>query len=163
MSFTQPTKVPPAYEDVYVQEGIDARLVWTYSVTDRNELRENAVRWDTVIPQLALKGENRKNLFVEKRDGTRIKLPTVPSYLTGRISIENQATLVINNVKTTDDNFYLCLLERDSFSNPFVLNLIRLTVISKKIRFFFSLQLRIETDPGARFISNSYCTQFYTD
>ena len=106
MSFTQPTEVPPAYKDVYVQEGSDAKLVWTYSVTNRDELDLNsAVRWSTIFPQLTLDRGNRKNMIVEKRDGTRRNLRTIPSYLTGRVGIENPATLVISKVKTADDNF----------------------------------------------------------
>ena len=132
MSFTQPTKVPPAYEDVYIQEGGDAKLMWNYSVTNRNELHEQrAVIWSTFIPQLTLDASNRKGLIVEKRDGTRQNLGTIPPYLTGRISIEDPATLVISNVKTTDDNFYQCLLTITSLVAPTVSRLIRLTVISK--------------------------------
>ena len=130
VSFTKPTEVPPAYEDVYVQEGRDARLVWTYSVTNRNELDLNrAIRWATYIPQLTLGGVNRKGLIIEKRDRTRLSLPSIPSYLTGRVSIEDPATLVINNVKTTDDNFYECQLATTALT--FVSRLIKLTVISK--------------------------------
>ena len=132
MSFIQPTKVPPAYEDVYVQEGSDTKLVWTYSVTNRNELDQNiAVRWSTYIPRLTLNVANKKRLIVEKRDQTRLSLGTIPPYLTGRISIENPATLVISNVKTTDDNYYECTLTTTSLDNPTVSRLIKLTVISK--------------------------------
>ena len=132
VSFTQPTKVPPAYKDVYVQEGSDAKLVWTYSVGSTDELQLNrAVRWSTFIPQLTSDGANNRGLIVERRDGTRQNLGTIPPYLTGRISIEDPATLVISNVKTTDDNFYQCVLETTSLFNPLVIRLIRLTVISK--------------------------------
>ena len=138
MSFTRPTKAPPAYEDVYVQEGSDAKLVWTYSITtDRNELAlANAVTWSTFIPQLTSDGSNRRGLIVEKRDGTRQNLGTIPSYLTGRISIEDQATLVISSVKTTDDNFYACQLSTTSLAAPVVRSLIRLTVTSKQCSYF---------------------------
>ena len=132
VSFTQPTKVPPAYEDVYVQEGSDAKLVWTYSFGSRGELHEQrAIRWSTFIPQLTSDPSNSKGLIVEKRDRTRLNLSTIPSYLTGRISIEDPATLVISNVKTTDDNFYQCVLGTTSLFNPLVMRLIGLTVISK--------------------------------
>ena len=132
MSFTQPTKVPPAYEDVYIQEGRDAKLVWTYSVTNRNELNLNrAVTWSTYIPRHDTMPSNKKGLIVERRDGTRQNLRAIPSYLTGRISIEDPATLVISNVKTTDDNFYQCLLTKATLVNPLVGSWIRLTVISK--------------------------------
>ena len=125
--------ISPSYEDVYVREGSDAKLVWTYSITtDRNELAlANAVTWSTFIPQLTSDGVNRKGLIVEKRDGTRRNLGTIPSYLTGRISIEDQATLVISSVKTTDDNFYACQLSTTSLATPVVSSLIRLTVRSK--------------------------------
>ena len=133
MSFTQPTEVPPAYEDVYVTEGSDAKLVWTYSVTSRNELRlNNAVRWSTYIPQLDTSNpSNKKGLIVENRGGIRQNLGTIPSYLTGRVSIENPATLVISNVKTTDDNFYQCRLTPAAIGVSEVTSLIKLTVISK--------------------------------
>ena len=132
MSFTRPTKIPPAYEDVYVQEGSDAKLVWTYSVTSREELELNdAVKWDTFIPQLTSDGANRKGLIVEKRDGRRQNLSSIPSYLIGRISVENQATLVISSVKTADENYYQCRLTTTTFDNPVTRRLIRLTVISK--------------------------------
>ena len=132
MSFTQPTEVPPAYKDVYVQEGSDAKLVWTYSVGSRDELDLNrAVRWSTFIPQLTLYALYRRGLINEKRDGTRQNMVIIPLYLTGRISIEDPATLVISNVKTTDDNFYECQLATTSLSNPVVRSRIRLTVISK--------------------------------
>ena len=124
--------IPPAYEDVYVQEGRDAKLVWTYSVTNRNELDEfGAVTWSTFIPQLDTSPSNMKGLVVEKRDRTRRNLVTIPSYLTGRISIEDPATLVISNVNTTDDNFYQCVLSKATLINPLVSSWIRLTVISK--------------------------------
>ena len=130
MSFTQPTKVPPAYEDVYVQEGSDAKLVWTYSVTSRDELHLNrAIRWNTFIPKLTLNASNRKGLIVEKQDETRQKLITIPSHLAGRIRIENQATLVISNVRTTDENYYECALTEAALA-PDVTSLIRLTVTS---------------------------------
>ena len=133
MSFTQPTKVPPAYEDVYVLEGRDARLVWTFTYDNRNELDlHSAVSWDTFIPQLTPHFSNRKGLIIENRDGTRRNLSTIPSYLTGRIRIEDQATLVISSVKTTDDNFYECLVERTSLENAAVNSRIRLTVIRKQ-------------------------------
>ena len=129
MSFTQPTVIPPAYEDVYVQEGRDAKLVWTYSGGSRDELdKDRAVTWWTFIPQLTTDGSNRNGLIVETRNGSRQPFQTIPSYLDGRISIEDQATLVINNVKTTDDNFYQCEL---ATSLAFVKSLIKLTVISK--------------------------------
>ena len=132
MSFTKPTKVPPAYEDVYVQEGRDAKLVWTYSVGSRDELHEQrAIRWSTFIPQLTSDPSNSKGLIVEKRDRTRLNLSTIPSYLTGRISIENPASLVISKVKTTDDNYYECVLETSSLLIMGAASLIRLTVISK--------------------------------
>ena len=131
MSFTQPTEIPPAYKDVYVQEGSDAKLVWTYSVTNRDELDKNiAVTWITFVPPFKFDGPSQKGLIVERRDGTRQNLSTIPSYLTGRISIENQATLVISNVKTTDDNFYFCVLTTIFLDNPSEASLIRLTVIS---------------------------------
>ena len=132
MSFTQPTKVPPAYEDVYVQEDGDARLVWTYSVTNRNELDlNNAVRWNTFIPKFETRSQNRKGLVFEKQNRTRQYLGTIPSYLTGRISIENRATLVISNVKTTDDNLYECFLTTTVLDPVSVRSLIKLTVIRK--------------------------------
>ena len=132
MSFTQPTKVPPAYEDVYVQEDSDARLVWTYLVTNRNELDlNNAVRWNTFIPKFETGSQNRKGLIFEKRNRTRQYLGTIPSYLTGRISIENRATLVISNVKTTDDNLYECFLTTTVLDPVSVRSLIKLTVIRK--------------------------------
>ena len=132
MSFTQPTKVPPAYEDVYVQEDSDARLVWTYSVTNRNELDlNNAVRWNTFIPKFETGSQNRKGLIFEKRNRTRQYLGTIPSYLTGRISIENRATLVISNVKTTDDNLYECFLTTTVLDPVSVRSLIKLTVTRK--------------------------------
>ena len=116
--------------DVYVQEGEDAKLVWTYSVSNRDELDLNqAVRWSTYMPQLTTEASNRKGLTIEKRNQTRQDFPSIPSYLTGRISIEDPATLVINNVKTTDDNFYECQLKTVSLT--FVRSLIKLTVISK--------------------------------
>ena len=137
VSFTQPTKVPPAYIDVYVQEGRDAKLVWTYTYDNRNELELNrAVDWYTFIPQLTMDISNREQLIVEKRDETRINLPTIPSYLTGRISIEDPSTLVISNVKTTDDNFYECVVKKTSLSNSAVGSWIRLTVISKQYSYF---------------------------
>ena len=124
--------VPPAYEDVYVQEGSDTKLVWTYSVTNRNELNPNrAVTWSTYIPRHDTMPSNKKGLIVERRDGTRQNLRAIPSYLTGRIGIEDPATLVISNVKTTDDNYYECTLTTTSLDNPTVSRLIKLTVISK--------------------------------
>ena len=130
MAFTQPTEVPPAYKNVYVQEGRDAKLAWTYSVTNRNELNlYRAVTWSTFIPQLTSELANTKGLIVESRDRTKHNLSTIPPYLAGRISIENPATLVINNAKTTDENFYQCELTTTSFS--VLSSLIRLTVISK--------------------------------
>ena len=115
VSFTQPTKVPPAYEDVYVQEGRDAKVVWTCTYDNRNELDLNrAVAWYTFIPQLTTDISNREGLIVEKRDETRKNLPTIPSYLTGRISIEDPSALAISNLKTTDDNFYGCVVKRTS-------------------------------------------------
>ena len=130
--FTQPTEIPPAYMDVYVQEDRDAKLVWTYSFTNRNELDSNrAVTWYTFVPQLTSAASNRRGLVLEKGDGTRQNIPSIPLYLTGRISIENPATLVISNVKTTDDNFYECELRTTSLANAAVSSRIRLTVISK--------------------------------
>ena len=133
MSFIQPTEILPAYKDVYVQEGRDAKLVWTYSVTNRNELHLNrAVRWETYIPKFdRSRGENIKGIINEKRDRTREILRTIPSYLTGRVSIEDPATLVISNVKTTDDNFYECRLSTIFLQNSEVSRTIKLTVISK--------------------------------
>ena len=137
VSFTQPTKVPPAYEDVYVQEGRDAKVVWTCTYDNRNELDLNrAVAWYTFIPQLTTDISNREGLIVEKRDETRKNLPTIPSYLTGRISIEDPSTLAISNVKTTDDNFYGCVVKRTSLLNSAVSSWIRLTVISKQYLYF---------------------------
>ena len=127
MSFTQPTKVPPAYEDVYVQEGRDAKLVWTYSVGSRDELnQQRAVVWYITDPSDV---SNVKELIVEKRDRARQNSLTIPLYLTGRISIEDPATLVISNVKTTDENFYQCELKTSSLE--YRRRTIRLTVISK--------------------------------
>ena len=118
--------------DVYVQEGEDAKLMWTYSFTNRNELDSNrAVTWYTFVPQLTSDASNRKGLVLEKGDGTRQNIPSIPSYLTGRISIENPATLVISNVKTTDDNFYECELRTTDLANAAVSSRIKLTVISK--------------------------------
>ena len=129
MSFTQPTEVLPAYKDVYAQEGSDARLVWTYSVTSRDELELNsAVRWFTFIPQLTFDASNRKGLILERRDRTRQNFQSVPSYLTDRISIEDPATLVISKVRTSDENFYLCEL---ATTFTYVSRLIKLTVIGK--------------------------------
>ena len=81
------------------------------------------------MPQLTTEASNRKGLTIEKRNQTRQDFPSIPFYLTGRISIEDPATLVINNVKTTDDNFYECQLKTVSLT--FVRSLIKLTVISK--------------------------------
>ena len=137
VSFTQPTKVPPAYMDVYVQEGRDAKVVWTCTYDNRNELDLNrAVAWYTFIPQLTTDISNREGLIVEKRDETRKNLPTIPSYLTGRISIEDPSALAISNVKTTDDNFYGCVVKRTSLLNSAVSSWIRLTVISKQYLYF---------------------------
>ena len=118
---------------MFVQEGRDAKLVWTYSVTNKNELdKDAAVTWSTYIPQLDLSNPlNRKALILEKRDGTRKNILDIPSYLIGRIRIEDPATLVISKVKTTDDNYYECTLTTTSLANAVVNSFIRLTVISK--------------------------------
>ena len=138
MSFIQPTQVPPEYKDVYVHEGRDAKLVWIYSVTSRDELDQIwAVRWETFIPKFDRSNSaSRRGMINEKRDGTRQNVGTTPSYLTGRISIEDPATLVIRNVKTTDDNFYLCKLGTSDIINPGAISLIKLTVISKLCSYF---------------------------
>ena len=96
MSFTRKPDNP-----TYVTKGNNVTLVWDYTVTDRQtELK--AINWAVQI------NNQYEILITELKNGDRVPNSNMPSAYRGRVHIEGNSSLVIENITAHVNTFFQC-------------------------------------------------------
>lgn len=91
-------------QEVEINVGLNATLVWRYSVKDGFALPYE-ILWGTSDD-----GSNLKEiLFTQDKNG-KPQITSIPPEYVGRVQIVDQASLVITNTKLTDEGWYTCEL-----------------------------------------------------
>lgn len=86
-------------------------MVWEYHVDDREKELKGIV-WSVVE-----KGTGKTmNLFTETKSGDRSEVGGISQAYKGRVSVKEQATLVIVNVTLNDSTTFRCTLRAESNS-----------------------------------------------
>ena len=107
MAFTRTPKDP-----THVVKGSNATLVWEYSVGDR-EKELKGIIW---IVADKVTG-NPISLITETKSGTRSYAAGIPEAYKKRVSIEDQATLVIQEVTLDDNREFSCNVRAEGSSS----------------------------------------------
>ena len=95
------TLAPP--NPSYARNGSNATLVWDYSVDDKQaELRR-------IIYSVQYRGAFRW-MLIKQNDGNVVEYPYIPLAYRGRVRIEGNASLVIENVSPVDNALFQCKL-----------------------------------------------------
>ena len=99
--FTKFTLEPP--DPSYARNGSNAKLVWDYSVDNKQkELKGISFSVDGSSGFL--------QMLVQVKDGSVVEHPSIPSVYKGRVRMEGNASLVIENVSPQDSNRFRCEL-----------------------------------------------------
>lgn len=106
MAFTRTPDNP-----TYVVKGDNATLVWKYSVDDRQKELQGIV-WRVADKETG----NPIFLVIETKSANRSYAGGIPVAYKGRVSIEEQATLVIQQVTLDDNTDFTCALRADGSS-----------------------------------------------
>ncbi|XP_078377528.1 vascular endothelial growth factor receptor 1-like [Oculina patagonica] len=97
------TLVPP--NPSYAVRGSNAKLVWDYSVEDKQaELQGIVYRVFQISSGLFT------TLLIQNNDGTVADNPNIPLAYKGRVRIEGKASLVVENITDQDNTTFRCLL-----------------------------------------------------
>lgn len=98
-------------DPTYVLKGQNATLVWEYHVDDREKELKGIV-WSVVEKRTG----KTMNLFRETKSGDRSEVGGISQAYKGRVSVKEQATLVIANVTLNDSTTFRCTLRAESNS-----------------------------------------------
>lgn len=104
LSFTRTPDDP-----TYILKGQNATLVWEYRVDDK-EKELLGIVW-SVESRVTLKPIS---MLVEEKSGDRREASGIPPAYKGRVSIKEQATLVIENVTLNDSTAFSCTLRAEA-------------------------------------------------
>ena len=103
LEFTQKPDNP-----TYVLEGQNAALVWEYLVDDKEKELKGIV-WSVAEKVTG----NPIVMLTETKSGDRNEASSIPPAYKGRVSIKEQATLVIHNVTLDDSGTFKCTLRAE--------------------------------------------------
>ena len=98
-------------DPTHVLKGQNATLVWEYRVDDK-EKELFGIVWSVVEKVTG----NTINLFIETKSGDRSEVGGISQAYKGRVSVKEQATLVIANVTLNDSTTFRCTLRAESNS-----------------------------------------------
>ena len=87
----------------YARNGSNATLVWDYSVDDKK------AELAGIIYSVLYRGAFRR-MLVQQNDGNVVEHPYIPLAYRGRVRIEGNASLVIENVSPVDNAVFQCKL-----------------------------------------------------
>ena len=114
----------------YVREGTNATLVWQYSVDDKQAELQGVVF--SVLDSTIFAG-----MIAKTKDGVVLSLPSIPSAYKGRVSFVGNATLIINNVSTPQDNTqFQCILSAEPGAGRDQWSIVQLIVAGKYCKMF---------------------------
>ncbi len=88
----------------YAKDGSNAKLVWDYSVDDRQ------AELAGIIYSVQESGGSFAGMLIEESDGTVKNHPSIPTAYIGRVTIEGKSSLVIMNVTSQDSKIFRCAL-----------------------------------------------------
>lgn len=86
----------------YARNGTNAKLVWDYSVGDKQKELQG------IVFSVEIAGAFRRMLVQEKGDGPVSEHDKIPSVYKGRVGMKGNATLVIKNVSPQDRRLFQC-------------------------------------------------------
>ena len=116
----------------YARNGTDAKLVWDYSVDDKQkELQGILFSVET--------GGAFKRMLVQMKNGTVVEHPAIPSEYTGRVGMKGNATLVISNVSPQDSRLFKCQLMPESGQGQIQESVVELIVTGKLMNYVIVL------------------------
>ncbi|KAL9964818.1 hypothetical protein ACROYT_G028507 [Oculina patagonica] len=88
----------------YAKKGSDAKLVWDYSVDNKQ------AELSGIIYRVQVSGGAFKAMLVQQSDGSVVEHPNIPPAYKGRVKMKGNATLVIVNVTSQHKTKYRCAL-----------------------------------------------------
>lgn len=91
----------------YARNGSSAKLVWDYSVDDKQKELQG------ILFSVEVRGIFTR-MLVQLKNGTVVEHPAIPSAYKGRVRNEGNATLVIENVSPQDSRVFRCELSPES-------------------------------------------------
>lgn len=111
-------------DPTYAVKGSNASLVWEYSVDDRQKELQG------IIWSVNDKGTgNPIFLVLENKSGDKSYAAGIPVAYKGRVSIEPQATLVIQGVTLDDNNVFTCNVKAEAVPGALsIVNAVQLIV-----------------------------------
>ena len=111
----------------YARNGSNAKLVWDYSVDDKQkELK--VIRYSVQIS-----GGAFTVLLAQRTGGTAVENPNIPPAYKGRVRIEGNASLIIENVTPRDNTRFLCELIPKSGQGLIQVSVVQLVITGKFI------------------------------
>lgn len=100
------TRIPD--NPTHVIKGDNATLVWEYSVDDRQKELQG-ILWSVADKVTG----NPISMVIETKSGNRSYAGSIPEAYKGRVSIEGQATLIIQEVTLDDSIAFSCALRAE--------------------------------------------------
>ena len=92
-------------DPTHILKGQNATLVWEYRVDDK-EKELKGILWSVADKVTG----NPVTMLIEEKSGDRIEAPGISLAYKGRVSIKEQATLLIEDVTLNDSTFFSCTL-----------------------------------------------------
>ncbi|KAL9964747.1 hypothetical protein ACROYT_G028428 [Oculina patagonica] len=106
----------------YARKGSDARLVWDYSVDDRQKELQGIVF--SVLVSTGLFVE----MLVQFKNGTVVEHSQLPAAYKGRVRMEGNASLIIENISAQDNTRFLCRLSAEPGAGQDHVSIVQLIV-----------------------------------
>ncbi|XP_078379929.1 uncharacterized protein LOC144662850 [Oculina patagonica] len=88
----------------YAKKGSNARLVWDYSVDDKQKELQG------IVYSVLVSNGPFVEMLVQFENGTVVDHPQIPAAYKGRVRIEGNASLIIENVSSRDNAIFKCAL-----------------------------------------------------
>ncbi|KAL9964766.1 hypothetical protein ACROYT_G028450 [Oculina patagonica] len=106
----------------YAGKGSNARLVWDYSVDDKQKELQGIVFSVMVSTGLFV------GMLVQFKNGTVVEHSQLPAAYKGRVRIEGNASLIIENVSAQDNTRFMCRLSAEPGAGQDHVSIVQLIV-----------------------------------
>ncbi|KAL9964765.1 hypothetical protein ACROYT_G028449 [Oculina patagonica] len=106
----------------YARKGSNARLVWDYSVDDKQKELQG------IVYSVQVSNGPSVYVLVQFKNGTVVEHPQLPAAYKGRVRIEGNASLIIENVSLQDNTRFMCRLYAEPGAGQDHLSIVQLIV-----------------------------------
>lgn len=107
----------------YARKGSNAKLVWDYSVDDKQKELKG------IVYSVLVSNGPFVEMLVKFKNGTVVEHSQIPAAYKGRVRIEGNASLVIENVSSRDNTRFGCALIPESGQGTIQESKVQLIVI----------------------------------